>query len=69
MRVKRDLHSRGLTCGSAVSGDVREETAKYCMNTGDFGATRRRLHNFRVTRLCMSCTRLTNKNLQVHEFH
>jgi len=46
-----------------------KKTAKYRMNTGDFEATRRQLHNLRVTRLFMSCTRLMNKKLQVHEFH
>ncbi len=39
------------------------------MDTGDFASARGRLHNFRVTRLCMGCTRLINKKLQMHEFY
>jgi hypothetical protein len=39
------------------------------MDAGDFVLPPERLHNFRVTPLCMSCTRLMNKKLQLHEFH
>ncbi|MGO9403204.1 MAG: hypothetical protein ACLPVW_07015, partial [Terriglobales bacterium] len=44
------------------------ETRKYRMDAGSFAAKCRRLHHLRVTRLCMSCTRLMNKKLQTHEF-
>jgi hypothetical protein len=45
------------------------ETAKTSMDAEDFGAEYPRMHNFRVTRLCMGCTRLMNKKLQLHEFY
>jgi len=38
------------------------------MDAGDSQAKQRCLHNFRVTSLCMSCTRLMNKKLQMQEF-
>jgi hypothetical protein len=47
----------------------RTETQKYRMDAGDFSFPFREMHNFRVTRLCMRCTRLKNKNLQTHDFH
>jgi len=46
----------------------RGETAKNRMDAGDFEVACRRLHNFCVTGLCMSCTRLMNKQLQMHDF-
>jgi hypothetical protein len=39
------------------------------MDAGDLRFPFRDMHNSRVTRLCMSCTRLMNKNLQMHDFH
>jgi len=45
-----------------------EKSAKNRMDAGDFAVALRRLHHFRVTLLCMSCTRLMNKKLQTHEF-
>jgi hypothetical protein len=46
----------------------RIKTATNRMDTGNARVRQRRLHNSRVTRLCMSCTRLMNKKLQTHEF-
>jgi hypothetical protein len=45
-----------------------QKPAKYSVNTGDLATGPRRLHNFRVTGLCMSCTPLMNKQLELHEF-
>jgi hypothetical protein len=39
------------------------------MDTGDQALSERKLHNFRVTLLCMPCTRLMNKKLHPHKFH
>ena len=44
------------------------ETQKNRMDAGDSATEYRRLHNFRVTRLCTACTRLMNKQLEEHEF-
>jgi len=38
------------------------------MDAGDSQGKQRGLHNFRVTRLCMGCTRLMNKKLEMQEF-
>jgi hypothetical protein len=46
----------------------RQESPKNRMDAGDFAAACGRLHTFRITRLCMSCTRLMNKHLQTHVF-
>jgi hypothetical protein len=46
----------------------REECPKNRVDAGDFAAARSRLHTFRITRLCMSCTRLKNKKLEEQEF-
>ncbi len=63
-----DLHSRSPRAHKTKARVFRGETAKYRMDAGDFAARRRQLHNFRVTRLCTTCTRLMNKKLQMHEF-
>jgi hypothetical protein len=40
------------------------ETAKTAINIGEDTPPRAQLHNFRVTPLCTTCTRLMNKKLQ-----
>jgi hypothetical protein len=45
-----------------------EECPKTRMDAGDFRGVCSRLHTFRITRLCMSCTRLKNKKLEEQEF-
>jgi hypothetical protein len=69
MRLKRNLHSQYPTFFSDKSRAFRRETAKYRINAGDLRFPFREMHNSRVTRLCMSCTRLKNKKLQTHDFH
>jgi hypothetical protein len=69
MRVSRRFAQLHLCSHPAKARLFQAETAKYSMNTGDFAARGRPLHNFRVTGLCMSCTRLMNKTLEAHEFH
>jgi len=67
--MKRNLHSQCPTFFSDKSRGFRRETAKYRMDAGALRFPFRDMHNSRVTRLCMSCTRLMNKNLQMHDFH
>jgi len=61
-----DLHSAVRT---RKLEDRRSKTAKNSMNAGPCSIQRWPLHNFRVTGLCTACTPLTNKKLQLHEFH
>ncbi len=68
MRVSRRFAQLHLCSHPAKARLFQAETAPYSMNTGDFEAGPPQLHNFCVTGLCMSCTRLMNKKLEMHEF-
>ena len=52
-----------------ITEAFRKETKKNRMDAGDLRFPYRDMHNSCVTGLCMSCTRLKNKNLQMHDFH
>jgi hypothetical protein len=45
------------------------ETANSRMNIDDSLIVLYALHNFRITRLWMACTRLIRKNLNPNKFH
>jgi hypothetical protein len=67
MRLNRRFAQPESPCPNNQSEFPLRETAKCRMDAGDLATGRRPLHNFRVTRLCTSCTRLRNKKLQMHE--
>ena len=69
MRLSRRFAQLHLGSHPAKARLFQKETAQNSMNAGDFEGRGRRLHKFRVTGLCMSCTRLMNKALEAHEFH
>ena len=70
MRMKQQFAQPVLRRSSRTNAQAfRRETAKYRINAGDLRFPFRDMHNSRVTRLCMSCTRLKNKKLQMHDFH
>lgn len=73
---KRRIHADETPiCTITIEGDPRTqsytrapEAQKNRMDAGAFAVGRKRLHNFRVTRLCTGCTRLMSKQLQMHVF-
>jgi hypothetical protein len=68
MQVNQRFAQPNPNCNRIEAVVPLKETPKNPMDRIDFAVASGPLHNFRVTPLCMSCTRLMNKNLQTHEF-
>jgi hypothetical protein len=59
------LHTKARACQKDIAAPKPGKTA---WMLGNLKFPHRQLHNFRVTGLCTSCTRLMNKQLQMREF-